>query len=126
MTTMLQPSAPEREHPPLMSCGRFSTSDPEIAVLEVTKLLAPHHLIIDDVAQFHVLARRAELRGASLDYMSYRSSMTIHRPPQRGYVAVIVPVAGTMTVRFNGSGPQQVPHRPPSLLPPGRPGATPQ
>src|SRR6202795_4163 len=70
MTTMLQRSAPEREHPPLMSCGRFSTSDPEIAVLEVTKLLAPHHLIIDDAAQFHVLARRAELRGASLDYIS--------------------------------------------------------
>jgi len=32
----------------------FSTSDPEIAVLEVTKLLAPHHLVIDDVARFHV------------------------------------------------------------------------
>src|SRR3984893_1076288 len=117
MTTMLQHRAPEREHPPLMSCGRFSTSDPEIAVLEVTKLLAPHHLIIDDVAQFHVLARRAELRGASLDYMSYRSSMTIHRPPQRGYVAVIVPVAGTMAVRFHGSGAPRGPHRSPPLGP---------
>src|ERR1700676_3416194 len=117
MTTMLQPSPPERERPPLMSCGRFSTSDPEIAVLEVSKLLAPHHLIIDDAAQLHVLARRAELRGASLYYMSYRSSMTIHRPPQRGYVAVIVPVAGTMAVRFNGSGPQQVPNGSLAVLP---------
>jgi AraC-like DNA-binding protein len=117
MTTMLQRSAPERERPPLMSCGRFSTSDPEIAVLEVTKLLAPHHLVIDDVARFHVLARRAELRGASLDYMSLRSSMTIHRPPQRGYVAVIVPVAGSMAVRFNGTGPQQVPNGSLAVLP---------
>src|SRR5258708_38378741 len=101
-----------------MSCGRFSTSDPEIAVLEVTKLLAPHHLVIDDVARFHVLARRAELRGASLDYMSYRSSMTIHRPPQRGYVAEIVPVAGTMAGPFNSTSPPPRPHGPPARLSP--------
>src|SRR5258707_12678592 len=117
MTTMLQRSAPERERPPLMSCGRFSTSDPEIAVLEVTKLLAPHHLVIDDVARFHVLARRAELRGASLDYMSYRSSMTIHRPPQRGYVAVIVPGAATMGGRLNGTGALQGTNGVPAGLP---------
>src|SRR5260370_36883992 len=101
MKTMLQRSAPEWERPPLISCGRFSTSDPEIAVLEVTKLLAPHHLVIDDVARFHVLARRAELRGASLDYMSYRSSMTIHRSPQRGFVALVVPVPAHLARRLN-------------------------
>jgi AraC-like DNA-binding protein len=108
MTTMLPqpPSGPA--NPPLMSCSRLSTSDPDFAVQEVTKLLAPHHLVLDDAAQFHVVANRAELKGASLDYMSYRGSITIHRPAQRGYVAVMVPVAGAAAIRFSGSEPHEV------------------
>jgi AraC-like DNA-binding protein len=108
--TMLSRDDHRAAKPPLTSCGRFSTSDPEIAVHEVTKLLAPHHLVLgDNVEQFHARASRAELRGASLDFMKYRSSMTIHCPPQTRYVAAIVPIAGSMAIAYDDSPLREAP-----------------
>jgi AraC-like DNA-binding protein len=89
--------------PPLTSCkSRFTTSDPDVAIEEATKLLAPHQLVVgDDGTHFRAHASRAELTDTSLYYMDYRSPVTFYTAPQSSYVAVMLPITGEMRVSHN-------------------------
>src|SRR5260370_22546968 len=95
---------------PLLACTRFATSDPDEAVEEATKILAPHNMEVrGDVARFRARASHAQLRDASLIYMDYDRPLSFHCAPQHIYVAVVLPVSGQMAVAYEGGDVLEVP-----------------
>ena len=72
-----------------MSYRRFGTSDPDVAVQPVSKMVAHQRLVLNDASRLHRVARRAELLESRL--------------VQSRNVAVIIHVAVAGAVRFDGS-----------------------
>jgi AraC-like DNA-binding protein len=99
--TCQPPSGLERMHP-LDGCRQFSTRNPHEAVEQATKLLSPHQLTIEgDLDDFWARASRAELSGASLYHLDYRTAVTFHCSSQSTYVAVLLPMSDGMSIRYD-------------------------
>jgi AraC-like DNA-binding protein len=107
---------------PLASCLRFTTSDPEVAVHEATKLLSPHQLVLDgDRTDFAAHASRSQLSDTALYTMSYSDAGTFHCAPQHSYVAVLLPTAGDLSIRYHKRDPVEVPCGSFAVVPADRP-----
>jgi AraC-like DNA-binding protein len=79
-------------------------------VQEATKLLSPHQLTIEgNRGDFSARASRAELSGASLYHLDYRTAVTFHCSSQSTYVAVLLPMSGGMSIRYDHGGVVDVP-----------------
>ena len=48
-----------------MSYRRFITSDPDVAVQPVTKMLTPQHLVLNDAARVHLGGQASRASGGS-------------------------------------------------------------
>ncbi|WP_255507164.1 helix-turn-helix transcriptional regulator [Mycobacterium sp. AZCC_0083] len=106
---------------PLQACPQFSTTDPDEAVHEATKVLAPHQLDLrGDRAGFGAQLRWADLKDTSLYYMDYRSPLSIRCLPHRSYVAVVLPISADMGVSFDDGDIVDVPRGTCVVAPAGR------
>jgi len=104
------PAVPFEYNHPLDGCRRFSTNSPREAVREATKLLSPHQLTLEgDLEDFSARASRADLGGASLYHLDYRTGVTFHCSSQSTYVAVLLPMSGEMSVRYDHGATVDVP-----------------
>lgn len=85
--------------PPLPACPSFSTTDPDEAVHETAKVIAPHQMNVSgDPARFQASVRWASVGDASLAHLDYRSPLSFHLKQERSIVSVILPIAGDMAV----------------------------
>lgn len=106
---------------PLPACPQFSTSDPDVAIQECAKVLAPHQMDLqDDPAPFRAHVSWADLRDTSLCYMNYQSTQSFHCAPWNKYVAVVIPISGDMGVSFDKGDIQTIPHGSCAVLPPSQ------
>jgi AraC-like DNA-binding protein len=106
---------------PLLTCPQFTTTDPDEAVAECTKVLAPHQMDVrGDLDSFQAHVSAAELHGTSVCYMDYRNPLTFHCAPWNSFVAVILPLSGDMGVSYDKGELLQVSRGSCAVLPPSQ------
>jgi len=88
---------------PLSAYLRYETSDPRAAEDDSARLLSPHRLTVcAEGTPFSAVGRCADVGGVSLCYLSYGAEVTMDRPSQEDYVAILAPLQGTALVRHAG------------------------
>jgi AraC-like DNA-binding protein len=87
--------------PPLISCDRFATSDPDEAVTEATRVLAPHQMDVwGDHTRFRARGSRAILKDTSVCHINYESQLGFHIAPQNMFTAVVLPLSGDTAISY--------------------------
>jgi AraC-like DNA-binding protein len=84
---------------PLRSYSRYCTSDPAQAVTELTRMLAPHEMVLSDpVSGFSAEGRMAEFDDVLLGYMIYCQDVTFYCPPDQTFVYVTLPIRNGISI----------------------------
>jgi AraC-like DNA-binding protein len=95
---------------PLLSCDVFSTTDPDEAVAEVTRVLSPHTLDVrGNRDRFQARVSYAPLSDVSLCHLNYEMPVNFHCVPQDMFAAVVLPRSEGMTVSYESGDTHEVP-----------------
>ena len=106
---------------PLGTCPGFTTTDPDEAIEEATKVLAPHQMHLrGDLATFQAHGSWADLDDTSVCFLDYRTPLSFYCEPWDSYVAAIMPISGVMGVSFDGGDVVLVPPGSCAVLPPSQ------
>lgn len=99
-----------RSGPPLLTCPHFSTNDPDEAVHETAKVIAPHQMDVSgDLSKFQAFVRWAPVGDASLCYLNYRSPLKFYLAQRRPIVSIVLPISGDMAVSVDQADELDVP-----------------
>jgi AraC-like DNA-binding protein len=81
----------------------FCARSPEAAETKSSALLAPHRLSVErDRARFWAFGHFAVAGGATVCQMSFGSEVTIDRPGEARYLAILAPTSGYIDFRYRG------------------------
>jgi AraC-like DNA-binding protein len=103
---------------PLLSCPQFSTTDPDEAVFETAKVIAPHQMDISgNLSDFRAYVRWADFQEASLCYLDYHSPLSFYLAQHRSIVSVVLPLSGDMSITFERGDSVDVPRGSCAVIP---------
>jgi len=102
MTATPNAAHPGRSASLLSGFARYETSDPGEVQTASTQLLSPHRLTVYEDHKLSAFGRCADLGDISLCYLAYGAEVSMDRPSQDDYVAVLVPLRGSADVSHAG------------------------